>query len=73
MMSGPEKQHYTDGWGVSVTSRARTGHHWKLNGAEYQAKCGVRSPLRAWNGQNSLFALGTYPKCKRCVEALLRR
>jgi hypothetical protein len=64
----------TNVWGMAILLRHRVGHFYVREAIGYAALCGVKVPGHTiWNGQNSLLGPGSYPKCKRCMEALRRK
>lgn len=75
--------HATDGeidgterevWGLPMMATGSgRGHLFVREHDGWKALCGVTAPLRIWNGQNGLFRVGSYPKCRRCMDLVRKR
>jgi hypothetical protein len=71
--SGGELPHgSTEVWALSVP-RSWKAHFWLRHPNGYQRKCdGLVAPAFLNNGQSTLFSAGNFPKCKRCMNKLIK-
>lgn len=60
-------------WGKPIMGRSDIGHLFVREQTRGQSLCGVSAPLKIWNGQNGLFRVGSYPKCRRCMDLARKR
>lgn len=71
--SGRELLHgCTEVWAIPLF-RGNRAHFFIRSRNGYFSKCGMLVEETLWNGQNTLFGAGTYPKCKRCMGHLRRQ
>lgn len=72
--SGGELPHGSHEVWAKALGKGTTGHFWLRESDGYRSLCD-RLAVRAFlhNGQCSLFGVGTYPKCKKCMDLLRRR
>lgn len=69
--SGGELPHgASDVWAIAVLKRGKA-HFFKRDRYGYYSLCdAVDVPAFLGNGQCSIFAAGTFPKCKNCMRKL---
>lgn len=74
--SGGELPHgSSDVWAMGIFfsggGPTSTAHFFVRKSAGHVALCGYAGPLTIpRSGQNALFGAGSFPKCKRCMDAL---